>query len=70
VSGRNLVSWPERFRLDVAYVDRFSLRLDLAILARTALAVVRGEGVAAEGHATMPRFRGEADDGRGPAAGS
>lgn len=59
VSGRNLVSWPERFRLDVAYVDRFSLWLDAKILLRTIAAVFRRDGVSAEGHATMPKFEGE-----------
>jgi lipopolysaccharide/colanic/teichoic acid biosynthesis glycosyltransferase len=65
VHGRNAVDWEERFRLDVDYVDRLSLGLDLAILARTALQVVTGRGVAAEGHATMPRFTGGAA-GRAP----
>jgi lipopolysaccharide/colanic/teichoic acid biosynthesis glycosyltransferase len=60
VHGRNAVGWEERFRLDVEYVDRLSLGLDLAILTRTALQVLSGRGVAAEGHATMPRFTGGA----------
>ncbi len=58
VNGRNSLSWEERFALDVWYVDRCSLWLDLRILARTALMVLRREGVSAEGHATMPRFTG------------
>jgi lipopolysaccharide/colanic/teichoic acid biosynthesis glycosyltransferase len=58
VHGRNAVAWEERFRLDVEYVDRLGLGLDLAILARTLVEVVRGHGIAAEGHATMPDFRG------------
>lgn len=58
VSGRNALSWEEKFRLDVAYVDRCSLATDLRILALTAAAVVTGRGVAAEGSETMPRFRG------------
>ncbi|HMQ31980.1 MAG TPA: sugar transferase [Chloroflexaceae bacterium] len=58
VNGRNSLSWEERFALDVWYVDRCSLWLDLLILARTALKVLRREGVSAEGHATMPRFTG------------
>ncbi len=61
VHGRNTVSWPDRFRYDLAYVDGLSLRVDLGILARTAWKVVRGEGVSFQGHATMPRFRGERD---------
>jgi lipopolysaccharide/colanic/teichoic acid biosynthesis glycosyltransferase len=49
VNGRNSISWPERIELDVWYVDHRSLRLDLTILARTALRLVRPEGVTAEG---------------------
>lgn len=64
VHGRNAVAWEERFRLDVEYVDRMSLGLDLAILARTALQVLSGRGVAAEGHATMPNFSGSAPGDR------
>jgi lipopolysaccharide/colanic/teichoic acid biosynthesis glycosyltransferase len=60
VAGRNLVGWDERFELDVEYVERRSLGLDLRILWRTAVAVVRREGVTAEGEATMPPFRGSA----------
>lgn len=67
VSGRNLLSWPERFRLDVEYVDRFSLWLDARILARTVAAVVTSRGVSAEGHATMPRFTGETGERPGQA---
>lgn len=58
VSGRNALTWEERFELDVAYVDGWSLRLDLEIVLRTLLAVLRREGISAEGHATMPEFRG------------
>jgi lipopolysaccharide/colanic/teichoic acid biosynthesis glycosyltransferase len=60
VNGRNALSWEEKFHLDVEYVDRFSLVMDLRILALTAAAVVSGHGVAAEGSATMPRFTGSA----------
>ena len=57
-SGRNILSWEEKFALDVWYVDNWSLWLDLRILARTALKVLKREGVSAEGYATMPRFQG------------
>jgi len=56
VNGRNAVSWEERFKLDVWYVDNLSFGLDLRILARTLLVALRGDGINAEGHATMPRF--------------
>ena len=59
VHGRNAVDWRRRFALDVWYVDHVSLALDLAILWRTLRTVLRGEGIHAEGHATMPDFTGD-----------
>ncbi len=56
--GRNLLSWEEKFRRDVWYVDHWSLWLDFQILVRTAWKVLKREGVSAEGYATMPRFEG------------
>ena len=58
VRGRNALSWEEKFALDVWYVDHASLRLDLYILWRTLVAVVRRSGVSAPDHATMPVFLG------------
>jgi len=58
ISGRNALTWDDRFRIDVDYVDRWSLGLDLAIVARTVVAVLRRRGISAEGHATMPEFKG------------
>lgn len=58
VNGRNASTWQRRFALDVWYVDHVSLMLDLRILAKTAASVVLREGIAAEGHATMPKFTG------------
>ena len=60
VDGRNELSWSERFRLDVAYVDRLGLALDCTILLRTVMIVVSRRGISAEGFATMPEFMGEA----------
>lgn len=57
-NGRNLLDWEEKFRLDVWYVDHWSLWLDFQILARTAWKVLKREGVSAEGYATMPKFQG------------
>jgi lipopolysaccharide/colanic/teichoic acid biosynthesis glycosyltransferase len=45
IHGRNALSWPERFRYDVWYVDHRSLGLDLRILARTPLMLLSGKGV-------------------------
>lgn len=58
VRGRNLLTWEERFALDVHYVDTWSVAGDLRILAATVRAVLRREGVEAEGSVTMPEFRG------------
>ena len=58
VSGRNELSWDEKFELDVWYVDNHSLWLDIKILFRTLWKVIRRDGISSEGHATMPRFRG------------
>jgi sugar transferase EpsL len=56
VNGRNALSWEDRFRLDVWYVDHQSLYLDLKILFLTVIKVFQREGISAAGHVTMPRF--------------
>ena len=58
VSGRNAMSWEERLRADVDYVERRSVFLDLTVLARTVLSVARRDGITAEGEVTMPKFTG------------
>jgi sugar transferase EpsL len=58
VNGRNAVSWEKKFEYDVWYVDHQSLALDLKILGMTVLKVLRGEGISAPDHATMPPFTG------------
>jgi lipopolysaccharide/colanic/teichoic acid biosynthesis glycosyltransferase len=58
VNGRNGVSWADRFRLDVWYVEHASLALDLKILAATVGLVLRRHGISQPGRATMERFRG------------
>ena len=63
VNGRNAIGWEERFALDVWYVDHWSLVLDLRILLLTLWRVLRREGIAAEGSATMPEFTGSPGDG-------
>lgn len=57
MSGRNLLDWEEKFRLDAWYVDHMSLIVDLAILARTFVGVLTGRGVSAPGEATVPKFQ-------------
>jgi sugar transferase EpsL len=58
VSGRNTVDWPERFALDVWYVENVSLKLDLLILFSTAKRVLTRHGVTPVGKSVTPRFRG------------
>lgn len=58
VNGRNALTWEEKFKLDVWYVDHWSLWLDLKILWLTVAKVVKRDGISAAGHATMPEFRG------------
>jgi lipopolysaccharide/colanic/teichoic acid biosynthesis glycosyltransferase len=58
VNGRNALGWDERFRLDVWYVDNWSLALDVKILALTLLRVVQRQGISHEGNATMFKFQG------------
>jgi lipopolysaccharide/colanic/teichoic acid biosynthesis glycosyltransferase len=58
VNGRNAISWEEKFRLDLEYVDRQSLWLDVKILWITILNVVQRRGISAEGHATSAEFKG------------
>jgi sugar transferase EpsL len=58
VNGRNAISWEEKFKLDVWYVDNRSLLLDLKILWLTVAKVLRAEGISGEGSATMSEFMG------------
>jgi lipopolysaccharide/colanic/teichoic acid biosynthesis glycosyltransferase len=58
VNGRNLLTWEEKFDLDVWYVDNMTLLLDLKILLLTILKVFRREGISAEGHVTATEFLG------------
>jgi sugar transferase EpsL len=58
ISGRNAITWTEKLDLDIEYVERCSLVLDIAILWRSARAVLRREGISAQGEATMSEFTG------------
>jgi lipopolysaccharide/colanic/teichoic acid biosynthesis glycosyltransferase len=58
VNGRNALSWDEKFKLDVWYVDNRSIWLDAYIMALTFKRVLCREGIHADGEATMPRFTG------------
>lgn len=67
VNGRNAITWEEKFKLDVWYVDNWNLGLDLKILGLTLIKVLKREGISAGGHATMPEFKGS--QGRGQMCG-
>ena len=58
IHGRNAISWEEKFKLDVWYVDNQSLWLDIKILLVTVGKLIKRDGITAEGSATMPEFRG------------
>lgn len=59
VNGRNALTWDQKFKLDVWYVDHRSMTLDLHILLLTLLRVVQRDGITATGDASMPRFTGD-----------
>ena len=58
VNGRNALSWDEKFKLDVWYVEHRSLWLDIKILWLTVRKVMVREGISAAGEATMSKFEG------------
>ena len=58
VNGRNAISWEEKFRLDVDYVNKQSFLLDCKILWMTLLNVIQRKGISADGHATIEEFKG------------
>ena len=61
VNGRNAISWEERFRMDVWYVDHAGIMLDLKILWKTVIAVVKRDGIAQEGKVSCDYFMGSSD---------
>lgn len=63
INGRNAISWEDRFKLDVWYVDNWSLWLDLRILAGTVWMVIKREGITQQDRATMDEFMGTARTG-------
>ena len=59
VNGRNAISWPEKFALDVWYVEHAAFALDLKIMLMTIKKTFAREGISERGEATMTRFTGE-----------
>ncbi|MBO1519732.1 sugar transferase [Oceanisphaera pacifica] len=62
INGRNAISWEDKFKLDVWYVDNQSLWLDIKILFLTVKKVFIRDGISAEGEATMSKFAGSHDN--------
>ena len=58
VNGRNAISWEQKFKLDVEYVEKQSFALDIKILWMTFLNVIQRKGISADGHVTMEEFKG------------
>jgi lipopolysaccharide/colanic/teichoic acid biosynthesis glycosyltransferase len=58
VNGRNAISWEEKFKLDVWYVENQNFFLDVKILALTILKVIKRDGISAQGEVTMTKFTG------------
>ena len=59
VNGRNAISWEDKFRYDVEYVDNLSLLLDIKIILKTALKVIKRDEISSESSATMEEFMGQ-----------
>jgi lipopolysaccharide/colanic/teichoic acid biosynthesis glycosyltransferase len=57
VNGRNAISWEEKFKLDVEYVEKQSLLLDMKILWMTFINVLQRKGISSDGHVTMEEFK-------------
>ena len=59
--GRNTLSWDEKFKLDVWYVDHYSFKTDLQVIFMTIRRVLMHEGISQQGQATMKEFTGSTD---------
>ena len=62
INGRNALSWEDRFRLDLWYINHWSFWLDLKILSLTILMILKRQGISPQGHLTMPEFLGSDSD--------
>lgn len=63
VNGRNSISWEEKFKRDIWYVDNHSMWIDIKILILTITQVYKQDGIHKEGHVTAEEFMGESDHG-------
>jgi len=64
VSGRNALSWEQKFEFDLQYVNEISLWLDLKVLAKTVSSVLRRDGINTASDSTMPIFIGTTIDAK------
>ncbi len=62
INGRNALTWEDKFRFDTWYVEHWSLRLDIKILALTFWKIIKREGISQPGHATSEEFMGSGED--------
>ena len=62
INGRNAITWEEKFKLDVWYVDNRSLWLDVKIIFMTIWKILKRQGINQPGQATMKEFRGYSDE--------
>jgi sugar transferase EpsL len=63
INGRNAITWEEKFKLDVWYVDNWSLWLDIKIIGMTIWKILKREGISHPGQATMQEFMGSKCNG-------
>ncbi len=70
INGRNDLAWEEKFKLDVWYVDHQSFKLDMYIIAKTFLKVLRREGISSEGYVSAPEFMGSSLKAEDPKSGT
>lgn len=61
VNGRNAITWEDKFRLDVWYVDNWSIGLDVKIIALTLWKILKREGISQPGQATAEPFMGKSE---------
>ena len=59
INGRNTLDWDKKFKMDVWYVDNWSMELDIKIIMKTIISVLKQEDINHQGEATMSEFKGD-----------
>ena len=62
INGRNAISWDDKFKYDLWYIDHWTFWLDIKIIFLTIWKVLKGDGISQPGRATMDEFMGNSDD--------